>query len=210
MMTSTPPNELAGRELLIDVASRLFMDHGYDGVSMQQIATAAKMTKGSPYYHFESKEDLFLKAFHHHVVRITEGFLGTMQESESLRDKLVSAFEYTLSTINPGMVRMLDDFQRLFISTGKITVREEDDPQVVMRTAYEEAFANSGLELRLPVETLAEALIALQMGVMQMQVVREYAIAEDRQRREGKAIVEDVIDLFLNGALAGPAGEKGE
>lgn len=78
MMPSTPKTELAGRELLIDVASRLFMDHGYDGVSMQQIATAANMTKGSPYYHFESKEDLFLKTFHHHVIRITDGFLHTM------------------------------------------------------------------------------------------------------------------------------------
>lgn len=200
-MTSTPKTELAGRELLIDVASRLFMDHGYDGVSMQQIATAANMTKGSPYYHFESKEDLFLKTFHHHVIRITDGFLRTMRDHDVLRDQLVGALEYMVSTINPGMVRMLDDFHRLFISTGKISVHPKDDPQVIMRQAYEEAFTNSGLELRLPPGALADALIALQMGVMQMQVVRETTIAEEQKRRDGAAIVEDVIDLFLNGAI---------
>lgn len=199
-MTLAPKNELTGRELLIDVASRLFMDHGYDGVSMQQIASAAKMTKGSPYYHFEGKEDLFLQTFHHHVVGIAEDFLHAIQESGSLREKLVRAFEYMLSTINPGMIRMLDDFQRLFISTGKITVREEDNPHVVMQTAYEDAFANAGLELRLPPHSLAEALIALQMGVMQMQMIRETTLAEEHKRREGGTFVEDVIDLFLNGA----------
>lgn len=200
-MTSTPKTELAGRELLIDVASRLFMDHGYDGVSMQQIATAANMTKGSPYYHFESKEDLFLKAFQHHVIRITEGFLLTMREAGSLRDQLVQAFEYMLSTINPGMGRMLDDFHRLFISTGKINVHPKDDPQVIMRQAYEEAFSSSSLELRLPPDALADVLMALQMGVMQMQVVRQTTIAEEQERREGTEIVADMIDLFLNGAI---------
>lgn len=198
---STSTTELVGRELLIDVASGLFMDHGYDGVSMQQIATAARMTKGSPYYHFENKEDLFLQAFQYHVTRIVDGFLRTMHSVDVLRDQLTGAFAYMLSAINPGMIRMMDDFHRLFILTGKILVDPQDDPQVIMRDAYEEAFANSGLALRLPAPDLADVLMALQMGVMQMQVVRNAEHVADCVQQNSTALIDDMINLFLNGAV---------
>jgi AcrR family transcriptional regulator len=56
--TSSPAQ---GRELLIEVGRRLFLAHGYADVSMQAIAQEAGMTKGAPYYHFASKQDLFVQ-----------------------------------------------------------------------------------------------------------------------------------------------------
>lgn len=43
-----------------DGAFRLFGRHGYDGVSIDQIAKAAGLSKGALYWHFKGKEDLFL------------------------------------------------------------------------------------------------------------------------------------------------------
>jgi DNA-binding NarL/FixJ family response regulator len=46
------------KEELLDVAARLFHERGYDGSSIQDIADAMGMLKGSLYYYFSSKEAL--------------------------------------------------------------------------------------------------------------------------------------------------------
>ena len=49
----------ATRSKIIDVASRLFGRYGFYKTSMDEIAKIARKAKGSLYYHFASKEELF-------------------------------------------------------------------------------------------------------------------------------------------------------
>jgi AcrR family transcriptional regulator len=49
-----------GKELLIEKASALFRAKGYSATSIEEIVDACGITKGSLYYHFESKEALAL------------------------------------------------------------------------------------------------------------------------------------------------------
>ena len=56
------PNEIpqsAGEAAILDAATRLFSENGYDGVSMRRIAEAAGVSKANIYHHFASKEALF-------------------------------------------------------------------------------------------------------------------------------------------------------
>lgn len=46
-------------------AESLFSAHGYDGVSMQQVAQAAHISKSNIYHHFASKDDLYLSVLKH-------------------------------------------------------------------------------------------------------------------------------------------------
>jgi len=50
----------ARREHLIAAAARVIGEKGYDRASLQEICAAAGMLPGSLYYHFKSKEDLFV------------------------------------------------------------------------------------------------------------------------------------------------------
>lgn len=47
------------RRALLREGRRLFAAHGYGGVSLSQVVTAAAVTKGALYHHFEGKTDLF-------------------------------------------------------------------------------------------------------------------------------------------------------
>lgn len=53
--------ETAGmRERILTQAASRFVNHGYNGISMREIAEACGITKAALYYHFKDKEDLIL------------------------------------------------------------------------------------------------------------------------------------------------------
>jgi len=49
----------ATRGQLIEVATSLFADHGYEGTSIEAVLTAAGVSRGALYHHFAGKEALF-------------------------------------------------------------------------------------------------------------------------------------------------------
>ena len=50
------------RQNVIDVASRLFREHGFDGIGLKDLMEGAGMTQGAFYKQFASKEDLVAQA----------------------------------------------------------------------------------------------------------------------------------------------------
>jgi AcrR family transcriptional regulator len=50
----------ATREHLVDVATRLFAAHGYDGTSIKAVLAESGVSRGSLYHHFPGKDALFL------------------------------------------------------------------------------------------------------------------------------------------------------
>lgn len=50
------------RQTVIDVASRLFREHGFDGIGLKDLMAGAGLTQGAFYKQFKSKDDLAAKA----------------------------------------------------------------------------------------------------------------------------------------------------
>jgi len=50
------------RQRVIDVASRLFREHGFDGIGLKELMKRAGLTQGAFYKQFESKADLAAQA----------------------------------------------------------------------------------------------------------------------------------------------------
>jgi len=57
--TSDTPPESPKRMAIVEAATRLFLDRGYQAVSMDAIADAAAVSKRTVYSHFSNKETLF-------------------------------------------------------------------------------------------------------------------------------------------------------
>ncbi len=69
MPPSAPPSRRDRKrqqtaERLVDIAFDLFASHGYEQVTMEQIAAAADVAKGTLYNHFPVKEALLQHRFH--------------------------------------------------------------------------------------------------------------------------------------------------
>lgn len=55
------PKAAGTRQRLLEVAGRLFIERGYEAVSMRDLAAAARVTKGAVYGHFRSKGQLLVE-----------------------------------------------------------------------------------------------------------------------------------------------------
>ncbi|MGH3316949.1 MAG: TetR family transcriptional regulator, partial [Nocardioidaceae bacterium] len=53
----------ATRRALLDNAAELFADRGYAGTSLDEVVSAARVTKGALYHHYQGKLDLFQAVF---------------------------------------------------------------------------------------------------------------------------------------------------
>jgi AcrR family transcriptional regulator len=84
------------RERILDAALRLMIEQGYAGTSVRDIAERLRMTKGSLYYHFSSKDDL-LYALLTPLVDALDGFVAEAQAagrmSAALLRRLVEMFD---------------------------------------------------------------------------------------------------------------------
>lgn len=75
------------REQLLASARKLFVKKGYRGTTTEEIARNAKLTKGAIYFHFKSKEDIFLEL----VKSISDHNRATLEEQ---LDQKVSPSEF--------------------------------------------------------------------------------------------------------------------
>ena len=70
----------ATRAHVIEVATRLFAEHGYDGTSIDAVLADSGVSRGSLYHHFAGKEALFW------AVLEDVGDLAGQQGEEAMRD----------------------------------------------------------------------------------------------------------------------------
>lgn len=71
------------RDAGLDVAARLFWEHGYEGTSIADLTTAMGVTPPSLYAAFGSKEELYLQALDYAVERGSKARMGALQSDMS-------------------------------------------------------------------------------------------------------------------------------
>lgn len=84
------PKDLSKRSAILEAAKRLFLIEGYDGVSMDQIATEAGVSKLTVYSHFGDKETLFGAAVRAHCEQHLPALLFAAEPGTPLRERLMT------------------------------------------------------------------------------------------------------------------------
>ncbi|AUX76641.1 TetR/AcrR family transcriptional regulator [Sinorhizobium fredii] len=85
----------ANREAVINVASRLFREHGFDGIGLKDLMKGAGLTQGGFYKQFESKDDLAAQASRRAMEHATRRWSSVAAASP---DPLEAVIELYLST----------------------------------------------------------------------------------------------------------------
>lgn len=75
----TPRPSTGARERIVQAAQESYHEQGYHGTTMDEILARAGSTKGSLYYHFQSKEALTEAVILERLMGFVDGFWGRTQ-----------------------------------------------------------------------------------------------------------------------------------
>ncbi|MBD1372031.1 TetR/AcrR family transcriptional regulator [Hazenella sp. IB182357] len=80
-------------DLIFQAAVQIFSDRGFDQAKMDEIAQAAGVAKGTIYYHFDSKEDLFVGLMNEGLSQLTQYVERNLEGAFTASDQLYAIIE---------------------------------------------------------------------------------------------------------------------
>ncbi len=84
------PKDQAKRAAILEAAKRMFVQHGFDRVSMDQVAAEAGVSKLTVYSHFGDKDSLFAEAVRAHCEQNLPQRLFEAAPDAPLRERLLA------------------------------------------------------------------------------------------------------------------------
>lgn len=188
---------------ILNAAHDLFLDYGYHGTSMRQIAQEANIALGSIYNHFSSKEELFLNVlleYHpfHYVLPLMQAAPGKSIE-EFIRNASHRMFD--------GVGERIDFLNLMFIELVEFkgnhlsSIFDAFMPQMVR---FAQLFLQDKDELRpIPSLVVVRAYIGLFFSFMMTEVL----IAKQLPPEMMENALDHFIDIFLHGVLVNERSE---
>ncbi|GAA4209161.1 TetR/AcrR family transcriptional regulator [Microbispora amethystogenes] len=169
---------------LIDAAHRAMIQHGAEGVHLNQIAEEAGLTSGAVLYHYPDLRELLIEAHHAGMERFYERRMRKISGVSDPAEKLII-------TIRSGLPDGPDDAGvRLLCELGGAAGRNRVyatllttlfDRQVSMyQTILETGAAHGFFTLTQDSETIARNLVALEDAYGYRIIARHHSIDPDR------------------------------
>ena len=107
------------RRLILDAAYGLFRARGYDATSVDEILAEARISKGSLYHQFPSKESIFAAIVASRGERCSERMAGAADPHASLRDNVRSIVRASWDVLREDA-----DWPRLQLEFSLLAARE--------------------------------------------------------------------------------------
>jgi AcrR family transcriptional regulator len=183
------------RGLVLDAARRLFLERGYHGATLEQIADEAGFSKGVVYSQFDSKADLFLEL-------VGQRIQERAQQHAKLAARIAGSGDY--AALIDGLRQADNDVPGWLLLVIEFRVHAARDPELTRRLAAGHArtvdgvadvlatVARPGQKLPVPARQLAEALLVLSSGAALEQV----AMASG----PGASSLADMVPQILEGS----------
>lgn len=103
------------RKELLNGCIELFAQKGYGSITMRQIAEGLKVSTGTLYHYFESKEDIFMQLVQELCEQDISRFFAQAPQAETLEARLQAVMDFVLKNLQYYQQQMLlwvDFFQQ--------------------------------------------------------------------------------------------------
>lgn len=178
-------------------AEQLFSKTGYAATSMEDICEVTERSKGSIYYHFKSKEELFLFVVKQHTYDWLEKWAEKEKQYHTSTEKLYGLAEYYVEDVQNPISSTIEEFL-----TSQVVRKDVMDEMIALtRESYsifkklvEEGMA-SGEFRQDDVNDLMYVVNGLLAGLGPLYY--------EMNAEEMKRIYKKAIDVLLQGMAAG-------
>jgi AcrR family transcriptional regulator len=183
---------LAQTELTV-VAQDLFLENGYEGTTVDQIAAAAGMSKRTFFRYFASKDDLVIGKYDLFGDRIAEA-LDARPADEPVWDSLRRVFDLTLDYVQDDHARARNDaMERIVRSSAQLNARYLEKMQRVQEILVGRVAARLPNEAMDPTDPRPAAIVGAAFACM--TAARTYWLESDQQQPFGEYL-DDVMSIF--------------
>jgi AcrR family transcriptional regulator len=150
----------ATREALLVAGRALFAERGVDGVSAEELVTAAGVTRGALYHHFTNKQDLFRAVYERMEVELRDELVARLGTVADPLVALVTSIGWFLDICERPEVRRIGLVEAPAV-LGWQTWREIENAYALgLIVERLDAAAGAGVPLPAPARVLAPLLFA--------------------------------------------------
>ncbi|MEU5437210.1 TetR/AcrR family transcriptional regulator [Streptomyces sp. NPDC020719] len=177
------------RQHISDTATGLFLERGFDAVTIAEVAEAADVSVNTVYNYFPAKEDLFLDRMREVSHRLSR-FIRARDAGESAADAVLRELRSALENVSPafGLIDGFADFMRVIEGAPTLKARlwylQQEVVESVAATLREETGAAADDPLPL--------LIGGQLAWIESAVVA-YISAEMMAGRKATKVSRDAL-----------------
>lgn len=182
-------------DFILEKAKELFIQNGYSGTSMDDLVRYSGVSKGSIYYHFESKDQLFLRL----MDKDTKEWLATWREKEknytTFTEKLHGIAAHYAEDFHNPFQKVIEEYmfgqplQTDLLEHALMTIR-------MKRKAYEKIFQDA-IDANEIEEKSAKDLSYIFSGLLDGLGALFYEKSQDELKR----LYHQAITHFLQGVL---------
>jgi TetR/AcrR family transcriptional repressor of mexJK operon len=195
------PENSAKRAQILKTAGRLFIERGYDAVSMDAIAEAAPVSKPTLYNHFRDKSALFTAVLQARCQKLFEAFEKSTAEATDVREALVltgmAFLDVILAPEALSIHRIMIAESQKFPELGKNFYESGPRRSREMLAAWLAAQDRAGKLRVINPEASASLFLSMMRGHVHMQCL--LGVRKNISRKERAEIVEHGVDVFLKG-----------
>lgn len=98
MKTTLPADKASGRTAIIEAARRLMADKGVKQTTLADIAREARISRGTLFYYYASKNDLIYDILEKHLSDLTDAIFSSLSRCRNTTD-LTAALQKALTSI---------------------------------------------------------------------------------------------------------------
>jgi AcrR family transcriptional regulator len=182
------------REKILNVAGRMFGKYGYQKTTVDEIARTAHKAKGSVYYYFKSKEDLFLAVVAQEINVLKTGLTRIIVDSQDatgmIRNYLISRMILMKDAVNYHeslKADFVDDFSFLNECRQEFTRFEIE----LMKAILDRGVRENKFQIK---DTQATA----QVIIMAMQAI-EIPFYSQHKIAEYEHTIVELLDILIRG-----------
>jgi AcrR family transcriptional regulator len=187
------------RRELIDAAVEVFAERGYQASTIEDVIRRAGLSKGTFYFNFTSKDDLFAAVLHERLdaparelMAITADAPGDVPTAGSVSTALAALIQN-----ERGALLLLQDYWAQAARDEQLAIRYRTRQSALrdaLAAALEARHEHTGVPLTLDAHRLAQAFIALAQGLALESVVDPAAV--------DAALFGDILNLVYDGLVA--------
>ncbi|KQV40976.1 TetR family transcriptional regulator [Massilia sp. Root335] len=207
MARRTKEEAAATRDGILDAAEKLFVEQGVSRTTLQHIATAAGVTRGAIYWHFDDKGALF-NAMMERAILPLEAEMQVLDQAESddplvdLRNHMLAVLDRTVNDPSARRVFEIATLKVEFVGEMNAVRQRRKDNMANWMTRAERRIrlaADKGLLAR----HVDASRVALALWIMIDGLIRNWMF--DPQDFDLLALGRCVIDPYLDGLRRGDA-----